>query len=134
MLTDPGKGPHTAEHHAHMQMRQKQNQEQCKRSKAEAWMADKLKATYSHWTRQAQFGYRIVDFWNHEKGIAIEVDGPEHRRERDKESDIRMRGVRGIVVLRVKNWNEADAQAAIDFFMTAIGWQERRAHLNLPTF
>ena len=77
----------------------------------ENWMFSKLS---EDWTRQASWGYRIFDFWNHNLGCAVEVDGPEHDRDYDNYRDEYNFRRSGIVVLRVRNNNESDATSVLD--------------------
>ena len=65
------------------------------------------------WTRQAVRGYRIYDFWNHELGCAIEVDGMEHDREYDNYRDEYNFRRSGVVVFRVRNGNMEDLGAVL---------------------
>ena len=57
-----------------------------------------------HFRRQQVIDGFIVDFYCHAAGLVIEVDGPVHglQRERDQERDRVLRG-RGLSVLRVTN-------------------------------
>src|SRR5262249_18630847 len=84
-----------------MRVRQRQNLQ--RRSKAELWMAQHLKKTGIKWKRQAIWGRRIFDFWSHALGIAIEVDGPEHRKKIDEYRDAYNLHRSGIIIIRVKN-------------------------------
>lgn len=114
----------------YMKTRQKQNLASSKNSKAEAWMNEKLKTTDYKWTRQAMWGYRLFDFWNAKLGIAVEVDGPEHVAEYDAARD-RYNYLRsGILVLRVKNFDEADADKALKTISSAESWQQRKETLK----
>jgi len=115
----------------HMQRRRAQNLELARRNPNENWLRDKLRATGYRWTRQAVWGYRIFDFWNARLGIAIEVDGPEHDRARDKERDELDYVTSGIRVLRVRNRNEADAAHALRLIRCADAWNVRRGRLGL---
>lgn len=125
------KWPTTAAEHADLKAKQLLNRASCKRSSAESWMCEKLLATGLKWTRQAQWGYRFFDFWCSVIGVAIEVDGPEHRRQWDNERDTYNYQVSGILVMRVRNFNEADACAALDAISQAESWNERRQALGL---
>lgn len=120
----------TREEAEYMRTRQAQNRSSCKSSAAENWMAEKLKATGKNWTRQAQWGYRLLDFWNHELGIAVEIDGPEHNAEydaaRDKYNFLRS----ALVVLRVRNFNEGDASLALATIAASQTWKERKAQIK----
>lgn len=119
--------PTRSEHHAHMRMRQRQNRKSCLRSKSESWAFDLLTTRTSiRWTRQAQSGFRIFDFWSHELGIAVEIDGPEHDRAKDAENDKWQFGRRSIVVLRVRNLNEDDMRQAIEIVSASESWTQRR--------
>ena len=112
-------------------MRQQQNVEQCKSSKAEHWMSDKLKTTNLRWTRQAQSGVRLFDFWNHQLGVAVEVDGPEHDTARDAARDYAVLKTRAVIVLRVRNFSEADASLALSAIAVADTWNARRKDLGM---
>lgn len=97
----------------------------------ENWAARKLGETGLKWKRQATWGCRIFDFWNHEKGIAVEIDGPEHDRKvdaiRDQYNFLRS----AIVVIRVKNGDEAGLIEAIKRIVIESSWQERRSAMGL---
>lgn len=98
---------------------------------AENWMKDKLSQTDLKWTRQAIWGFRIFDFWNHEKGIAVEVDGPTHNEKYDEYRD-RYNYLRsGIIILRVRNFNEQDAQQALNKIKSQTSWVERRKQMGI---
>lgn len=123
--------PTNAEQHAHMRMRQNQNKATSARSKAEQWMADKLKFTGFKWTRQAQSGFRLFDFWCHVLGVAVEVDGPEHDVQRDHERDVFVAKQRAIVVIRVRNFNEEDAALCLQAIALTECWNSRRVAAGL---
>lgn len=76
----------------------------------ENWMARKLDES---WSRQVIKGFRIFDFWNHKLGVAIEIDGLEHDRDYDNYRDEYNFRRSGIIVLRVRNMNEADAEKVL---------------------
>lgn len=96
----------------------------------ENWMEEKLKRwTKLKWVRQHIHKKRIYDFWNEEKGIAIEVDGKSHKKDYDDYRDKKNYEEDGILVLRVKNMNVADACAAIQRVNKECSWQEREAIL-----
>lgn len=80
---------------------------------AEEWAWKAICKTKGQWTRQAVWGCRIFDFFSIKRGIAVEIDGATHNATydaiRDKYNYIRS----GILVLRVRNWNEADLAIAI---------------------
>lgn len=99
--------PTTRETHAYMKSRQDQNAARVVAN--EDWMATKL----PRWTRQAEWGYRLFDFWNARLGCAVEVDGPEHDPNYDQYRDEWAFRRSAIVVLRVRNRNEQDADHAI---------------------
>lgn len=114
-----------------MLMRQKQNRVLCKNSKAESWMFEKLRDTDYKWTRQARWGIRLFDFWNHQLGIAIEVDGKEHNVYRDRKKDEIDYKVSGITVYRVRNFCEEDANHALIMITRSESWNERRQKMGL---
>ena len=117
------------EHHAHMAERQKQNLENSAKNANENWLAERLSATGYKWTRQARWGFRLFDFWNTQLGIDIEIDGPEHNSAKDAKRDTEEWNRSGIMVIRVRNGNEADATEAIEKISTAGSWNSRRALL-----
>lgn len=125
--------PVDKETHAYMKERQKQNIVSCKKSKAEDWMKDKLAETGLKWRRQAEWGYRLFDFWNHKLGIAVEVDGKEHNKEYDSYRDKYNYERSGIIVLRVRNFNEDDAITALSVIGKTEDWLERRKKMGLLT-
>lgn len=91
-----------AEEHAYMAERQRQNIFNSNNNKSENWFIEKLHGTGLKWARQSQWGYRIFDFWNHNLGVAIEVDGKGHRKKYDSYRDEYNFRRSGIVVLRVR--------------------------------
>lgn len=93
-------------------------------------MESKLSLTGRKWTRQAMWGYRLFDFWCHELGIAVEVDGPEHNQEYDVARDRYNYFRSGILVLRVRNFNEADADKAIKAIESSEAWKTRKEKLK----
>jgi very-short-patch-repair endonuclease len=105
--------PTTKEQHQYLRERQKEQLQKSKTSKAELWMFEKLNQTGLKWTRQAIWGYRLFDFWCHDLKIAIEVDGPEHNKNYDSFRDKYNLNRSNILVLRVRNFNEDDAQKAL---------------------
>lgn len=125
------KWPTTKEQHAYMKMRQDQNLEACVDVRAEAWMAERLKRTGRSWKRQAQWGYRLFDFWCFELGVALEVDGSTHDPEYDRVRDEYNFNRSGILVIRVRNWNDDDAARALEEIARAGTWNERRQALGL---
>lgn len=110
----------------YMRARQLQNKARCQNSKAENWMEEKLANTGKKWTRQAMWGCRLFDFWCHEIGCAVEVDGPEHNAKFDAARDQYNYFRSAIVVLRVRNFNEADADEAIKQIGRLASWRDRR--------
>jgi very-short-patch-repair endonuclease len=114
-----------------MQGRQDQNRARAERNKNENWLAGQLQVTGHRWTRQAAWGYRIFDFWCHELGIAVESDGPEHRPDYDAYRDEYNLRRSGIVVLRIRNMNEADLADALRLVAESETWKERKKRLGL---
>ncbi len=100
----------------------------------ENWMLSRLEAeTDLKWTRNAMWQKRLFDFWNDEIGVAVEVDGLEHLKKkdydayRDKYNFYRS----GIIVLRVRNLNNQDADKAIETINNTGFWQDRRDSMGL---
>lgn len=125
------KWPINAEMHAYMAGRQRMNRVSCLKSKAEAWIYSLLKPSGLTWTRQAQWGYRLFDFWCAELGIAVEVDGPEHKKNWDAFRDDHNYRVSGILVIRIPNFDNAAAANALIKIGKSTSWNERRASLGL---
>lgn len=125
------KHPTNAAQHAHMRRMQALNKASCLSSSAESWMLHILSRSGLKWSRQAQWGYRLFDFWCHPIGIAVEVDGPEHRVSWDLLRDEYNYRRSGIVVLRVRNFNEEDAAEALSKINSSVSWNLRRSELGL---
>ena len=125
------KWPTNKEKHAYMKMRQQQNIDESRDNPNEKWMLSHLATTGYKWRRQAQWGYRLFDFWCAKLGIAVEVDGKTHDPEYDAVRDRYNYSCSGILVLRVRNRNESDAQKALETIRTAESWNYRRSKLGL---
>jgi very-short-patch-repair endonuclease len=123
--------PTKAEEHAHMRKRKAQNTAKALKNTNENWFADKLKDSTKKWSRQAVWGCRIFDFWCHELGVAIEIDGPEHNKKKDAYRDEYNYRRSGIIVLRVRNKNEEDAAQALEEVSKSLPWKDRRKDLGL---
>jgi very-short-patch-repair endonuclease len=121
----------TSKQHAYMASRQDQNKNKSFNNFNENWMADKLKQTCHKWTRQTVWGYRIFDFWSSFIGVAVEIDGPEHKKDYDSYRDEYNFRRSGIVVLRVRNHNEKDADNAINTIYKIGEWKARRKNMGL---
>lgn len=94
-------------------------------------MLEHLKTTGYKWKRQRQWGYRLFDFWNTKIGIAVEVDGLTHDKNYDAIRDEYNYKTSGILVLRVRNFNEDDASKVLAQIADSCTWNERRAQLGL---
>lgn len=114
-----------------MLMRQNQNIVNSEKNKAENWFFEKLKKSRYKFTRQRRWGYRIFDFWCHKLGIAIEVDGPEHRTEVELIRDNKEFNRSRIVVLRVQNFNEEQAENAMHYIYNSDTWNDRRQEAGM---
>jgi len=95
-------------------MRQRQRQNKAKYVPAEEWAWGQIKGRAGKkWSRQAMWGCRIFDFWCAELGIAVEIDGDTHDPEYDQVRDRYNYYRSGILVLRVKNFDENDLALAL---------------------
>jgi very-short-patch-repair endonuclease len=94
-------------------------------------MAAKLTATGRKWTRQSAHGFRLFDFWCASLGVAVEVDGPEHKPAVDAEADRLAWEISGILVLRVPNFSEEVAAAVLARIAAAESWKDRRIRMGL---
>lgn len=111
---------------AHMRKRQNENRKRSANNPAETWMEKRLKETGMRWFRNSISYGRIYDFWNPEKGIAVEVDGVDHDEVYDATRDQRDYKWRGILVLRVNNFNEKDADEVVRIAKEEGSWKERK--------
>lgn len=125
------KWPSFSEQAKYMNKRKWENHSRSLVNKSENWMAEKLATTGKKWTRSARWGYRVFDFWCHELGIAVEVDGPEHIKAIDNYRDAYNLHRSGIKVLRVRNLNEDDALKVLLAIADSDTWKERRKRLGL---
>lgn len=123
--------PSNAEQSSYMRERQAQNLTRSLSNRNENWMAKKLSSTGYKWRRQAQWGYRVFDFWCHSLGCAVEVDGPEHNKNYDNYRDVYNYSRSGIVVLRVRNMNEDDAMKCLSRIASMDDWKDRRDRMGL---
>lgn len=131
-LYRPLRWPTRAEEAAYLRARREQNLQRSLTNQNENWMANRLLVLQcsGHWRRQYLWGYRIFDFFESSKGIAIEVDGDEHDRSYDSYRDVHNFLRSGIIVLRVRNQCDPDARAAVDAATRMCTWRTRRAALG----
>lgn len=119
--------PVRKEHSDHMRLRRNQNRVNSVTNENEQWMKALLASrTKLKWTPQVSWGFRIFDFWSHECGIAVEVDGPEHRAADDMQKDLAAWNVSGIIVLRVRNQSQSDAKVALEMIERVAKWGDHR--------
>lgn len=114
-----------------MRMRAEQNKDRSRHNKNEQWAKDILDSTGYKWTPQAQWGYRIFDFWCAKLGVAVEIDGPEHNADYDGYRDEYNFRRSAVVVIRVRNTNDQDMQKAISMLGRIGTWQDRREQMGL---
>jgi very-short-patch-repair endonuclease len=112
----------------YMKVRKEQNL--LKSVDAEIWAAQKLKKTKWKWTRQARWGCRLFDFWCAELGVAIEIDGPSHNSEYDKVRDNYNYFRSGIIVHRVRNFDEQALSDVIAKLPNTDKWQIRKIKMR----
>lgn len=126
------KWPTNKKDHGYMKKMQEKNKASSLKNPNELWMMKKLEKLPYKWTRQAQWGYRIFDFWCRDIGVAIEVDGKEHKKEYDRIRDEYNMKRSGILVIRVRNKNEKDSEYVINFLSSNVkSWNDRRRELGL---
>ena len=119
------------EAHAYMRERAEQNKALSKNNPNEQWAKARLDNTPHKWTAQAQWGYRIFDFWCARLGVAVEIDGREHDPEYDAYRDEYNFRRSAVVVLRVRNRNESDMQRVIQALGKISTWADRRESMGL---
>lgn len=130
--------PTKKEEHEYMRKMKAQNRARMPWLKAEKWFLEEYisrlpKEPKFKFSRQSEWGYRIFDFWWHEMGVVIEVDGPEHNAGYDAYRDTYNFLRSGIVVLRVKNFDDTTAVKAIENLVVECSWTDRRRSLGLLT-
>lgn len=116
---------------AHMKMRQRQRLG-CS-SRAQDWAETFLLKSGLKWKRERIWRWRLYDFWNSDLGCAVEIDGPEHVPESDRERDQSDFERSGIIVLRVRNFHEEDMQEALSQIKLMESWIDRRERMGLLT-
>jgi very-short-patch-repair endonuclease len=128
----PLRFPNKKEQSEYMRMRRDQNLKRTAWLKAEnEFMVNYLIPTGIKFKRQAMWGYRLFDFWSHEKGVAIEIDGPEHRADYDAHRDLYNFLRSGIIVLRVKNFDPVGSEQAIEHLKNECTWEQRRGAMEI---
>jgi hypothetical protein len=73
----------------------------------------------------------LFDFWNARKGVAIELDGP--KPDAGGEEDRHARERSGIVVYRVKSFDESRLQLVMTEAECLEDWGTRRDRLGIPS-
>lgn len=116
-------------------MKEMQAQQRAKRNKSEDW-ADEIIKTYGlKYTRQAIWQARLFDFWFGGKGIALEIDGQSHtlfkQKLKDSITDNHFYMISGIIVLRVKEYDERALRQAMAKVCLSEGWKERRIAMGI---
>lgn len=125
--------PTNKEEHLYMKWRKNQNIAKSLKNESENWFDEKIKPLGIKYSRQAVWGYRVFDFWFSGLGIAVEIDGNSHNKEYDAYRDEYNFKRSGIIVLRVRNKNENDAEKVISQIMNSDTWLERREKMDLLT-
>ena len=115
-----------------MQERQSKLKRFCRVSKAEEQAFNVIKSmTDLGVSRQSWWGNRFFDFWIHEKFIAIEIDGPEHRANFDEMRD-RYNYIRsGILVFRAVNFDDARVSQIMEMVRASRGLSYRKENLGI---
>jgi very-short-patch-repair endonuclease len=111
-MTKP-KWPVNKDMHAYMKAEQESSLVTCRTNANENWMRDILKTSKYNWTRQAQWGYRLFDFWCSTIGVAIELEDPEQDIPISTGDDAYNYTRSGIKVIRVRSRNKTDADNAL---------------------
>lgn len=114
-------------------MRERQRQNRARYVAAEEWAWSRIRATGGNWQRQSIWGCRLFDFFSIGRGIAVEIDGPSHDEQRayDLARDRYNYFRSGILVIRVKNFDEDDLAAAIREIRKNETRKERRKRVRL---
>ncbi len=121
---------HTTNAEQHRHMREMQALNKARYVPAEEWAWKRIRKTGGKWERQAIWSCRIFDFFSIKRGIAVEIDGDTHNPTYDAIRDEYNFFRSGIVVLRVRNFNEADLDAAIAEIERGETRKERRKRVR----
>lgn len=105
----------------HMREMKKKNLGNCVR--AEIWAARLLPKGL---TRQACWGFKIMDFWCAERGVRIEIDGQSHDPLQDYYIDEWFFRRSGILTLRVPNYDLGSLSAARFVLLREATWKARK--------
>jgi hypothetical protein len=73
----------------------------------------------------------LFDFWNARKGVAIELDGPKPGAGDEEDRHARERS--GIVVHRVKSFDESQLRSVMSEAESLEDWGIRREKLGIPS-
>lgn len=119
------------EQHAYMKIRRAENLEFAKQSRAENWAASKLMRLGMGCERQKIWGCRLFDFYFPVKGIAVEIDGPEHDADYDAIRDAYNLARSGILVLRVKNFDDTALSEVVGQIKASPNFKKRKELLGL---
>lgn len=96
-------------------------------SRSEKWMAKKLAATGRRWVRQAP-----SRFWQFRLGMIVEVNESGGADARTAARDRTAFYERGVIVVRVKEFDESEAAEALRAIGFLEPWNDRRRFLGLP--
>ena len=95
-------------------------------SKAENHALEIIKSYGLNPSRQAIWGYRLYDFWFHDKGIAIEIDGIEHDKVYDEYRDKYNYLRSGILVYRSTNFDSDRIHGVCKSIINDSSWIDRK--------
>jgi very-short-patch-repair endonuclease len=111
-------------------MRTRKEQNLRKNVEAESWASKHLAKTGKKFTRQAIWGCRLFDFWCAELGIAVEIDGLTHDKNYDRIRDKYNFYRSGIIVLRVKNFDEEQMKIVLRKVQESDNWAVRKVKMR----
>lgn len=95
-------------------------------TRGESWIRGRLLATGLPWTRQP------MRFWQRTLGIAVQLESADRDRHDDAASDRAELFHRGVMVIRVEEFNDEQAEEAIRAIRFAESWNSRRRAVGLP--
>jgi hypothetical protein len=91
-------------------------------------MARKLATTRRRWRRRAPF-----QFWQHELGVLVELDRPDHDKSIDAVHERAAFYERGVMVIHVEEFSDKSAAEALRAIRYTEPWNSRRRALGLTT-
>lgn len=118
----------TPELAAELQAKQELARRRCANDPEELQVLRELESTGYRWARKAILWHRLLDFWNAELGIVVQIDRARQDDADEAYWDEYAYRRSSILVLRIDNRKDLDE--AVETIKTAELWNDRRARLG----